>query len=506
MTTPAKDPPVVKLEDDVVQQKEGTPRLRRNKNSHQELDILEKTSSSSSSGSAKSTTESQLVSKLDRLILPLTVLIHLAAYLDRGIFGNSRLLGLQDDILDDSKQFDLALSLFFIGHVLFMIPGNLLAKVLSPPWWIGSMSICWAITATLQAAAFNFAGIGTCRFFLGVFEAGFGPAIVLYFSFWYRPRELALRNAVYISSGPLAGAFSGLISYGISRAHDTSISRWRIMFLVEGFPSIILGIVIFLLLPDRPHSALYLTEKERELAVARINAPAGGGIEKIEVVRAFKDYRIIMSGISFAGFTLALASTVSFLPSILADFDFDADKVQLYTVPPYLCAFVTMLVSAYTSDKVFGERGLHIVVLSALGGIGYLLLLLTTSYQVKYLGVFLVLMGIYPCLPLTLSWVSNNIRNETRRAVGIAAVILVGNCFSIMGTQIFPSSEGPRYVRGFTICCVFLFVSAVMALLQRVLLQREKRLIQEVEMETIPDDSSTTENSTTTTYHWVPTL
>ena len=123
----------------------------------------------------------------------------------------------------------------------------------------------------------------------------FGQSMALYFSFWYRKSEIAKRIGLFIACGALAGAFGGLIAYAVQKIENPKIQRFRILFLIEGCPSVLLAICIFLFLPSRPERSRYLTEDQRTLACTRLNADSlgevGTGIDWKAVRRAFMDWK-----------------------------------------------------------------------------------------------------------------------------------------------------------------------------------------------------------------------
>eukprot|EP01117_Protostelium_nocturnum_P014191 TRINITY_DN5375_c0_g1_i1.p1 TRINITY_DN5375_c0_g1~~TRINITY_DN5375_c0_g1_i1.p1 ORF type:complete len:503 (-),score=152.58 TRINITY_DN5375_c0_g1_i1:99-1562(-) len=439
-----------------------------------------------SESSNMSKEERRLLWKLDLIILPITMLLFLAAYLDRGVMGNARLLGLERDILENNpKYFNWALSIFYVGHIAFMIPGNIFAKIFSPSKWMGFMCVMWGLCSALQAVCTNFAGLATTRFFLGLFEAGYGPAVPLYFSFWYKRNEMALRNALFIGSSASAGAFSGLIAYAVDDIDTTMMAKWKILFLLESVPTIALGFFTMFALPDRPQSSKYLNEEERKIALERIGGPARSGIsslEKDQIILAFKDYKVWLSGVMYFGYNIAIASISSFMPTILHDLGYQGARAQLMSVPPYTAAFVVMILSALSSDKIFFERGLHLTFCGACGTFGYLVLFFAESQTLRYLAIFFVTFGVYPCIPLVLSWVSNNSGTETKRAVSLAVTVIIGHLFgSIIGTQIYPKSDGPAYRLGFSACAGSMALASLASLTLHFLLRREnaRRIVKE---------------------------
>ncbi|KAF5389603.1 hypothetical protein D9757_004235 [Collybiopsis confluens] len=225
--------------------------------------------------------EKRLVRKLDRRILPIACLLYLFAYLDRSNLGNARVLvGLHDhqpalpaDALGGDptgKLFDWVNSAFFFSYIVCQVPATILSKLFAPRIWLACAAIGWGTCSTLMSTGFNFGGLITTRVFLGIFEAGFGPAIPLYFSLFYTKEEMGLRMAYWFGFAAVAGAFGGIIAFAIETA-TVPFSNWRLLFIVEGLPAVVLGIFTFFFLPDRPESTHYLSEREREIALARVN-------------------------------------------------------------------------------------------------------------------------------------------------------------------------------------------------------------------------------------------
>ncbi|TBU63609.1 major facilitator superfamily domain-containing protein [Dichomitus squalens] len=132
----------------------------------------------------------------------------------------------------------------------------------------------------MQASAFNFPGLIVARLALGFFEAGFSPSFPVYLSLFYTREEFGFRTASWFMFSAVAGAFGGLIAFGIQHIH-AAIASWRLLFIVEGVPSILLGILAFKILPDRPEETSLLTEREREIAVDRMNRGGSADVGRV---------------------------------------------------------------------------------------------------------------------------------------------------------------------------------------------------------------------------------
>ncbi|KAJ8503487.1 hypothetical protein ONZ45_g10820 [Pleurotus djamor] len=339
--------------------------------------------------------EKALVRKLDRRILPLTCLLYLFSYLDRSGLGNARLQGLPEDVLGGDPSgvlFDWVNSAFYFSYILFHIPTTVAFKLVPPRLWMASIAVGWGLSSALMSTGYNFGGLITARLFLGVFEGALGTTIPLYISFFYTKSELGVRMAYWFGFGTVAGAFGGLIAFGIQHVHAT-IASWRLLFIMEGVPTMLFGVLIMFLLPNRPESTTFFNEDERRIAIARMNrstsSDIGATLNKAHIGAAFRDWRVYTAGVALFGLNCALATISAFLPTIIQTFGHSAAITQLLTVPPYAVASIVLLSSSYASDKL-QTRGIFLAFASCVGGIGYLLLLMVTSNQQPLLGVRLI--------------------------------------------------------------------------------------------------------------------
>lgn len=133
--------------------------------------------------------------------------------------------------------------------------------------------------ATCQAAAQGWSGMMALRFFLGVFEAGFGPGVPFLMSFFYRRNELGLRCGLFLSAAPLASTFAGALAYGITSGHPL-LTSWRLLFLVEGLPTFVGAAVAWLFMPNSVSSTSFLTEEEKQVALIRSMRHGGKETER----------------------------------------------------------------------------------------------------------------------------------------------------------------------------------------------------------------------------------
>ncbi|OXG87344.1 hypothetical protein C346_03237 [Cryptococcus neoformans D17-1] len=425
--------------------------------------------------------ERRLLWKLDAAILPFATLIYLGAYLDRGNIANARLQGLQDEVLDGSDtNYSIALACFFVTYIVFSIPGTLLAKYYLPSRSIACGALIWSVAATCQAAAFNKAGLYVCRLFVGIGESMSGQATALYLSFWYTKRDLAKRVGLFVAAGTVSGAFGGLIAFGVSNITNSAIPQWRILFLIEGCPAVILAICVFLFMPTRPETSNYLTEEQRTICLTRLNGENNVeevGVDWRAVKRAVTDWKVYVMAVEYACINLTLGSVSGFLPTIIKGFGYSNARAQLFTVPPYAVALVFMLLLTTYSDRR-QTRGIPIAVVFILGLVGWAVLLsvpATTHYSARYFACILIVTAGYANLPLLVSWLSGATANQSQRATGLGIINTIGQCLSLTSAFLFPTAEGPQYIKGASINIAFNALGLIIAVIMTIYFRWENR-------------------------------
>lgn len=189
---------------------------------------------------------------------------------------------------------------------------------------------------------------------------------------------------------------------------------------------------------------------------------------------------------------VSFSSLPVFLPTIIADMGYSAINAQGLSAPPSFAAFICALATTWIADRT-QQRALVIVCTSIVGCAGYVILATVETVGVRYFATFLASAGVFSTIPNICGWtlseqmtiahwrydlrltVPDNQGNDTRRGTAVVLINLAGQCGPLLGTRIFPITEGPRYVKGMSICAAFMFFCALLALLQRFLLAWENR-------------------------------
>ncbi|SAL98614.1 hypothetical protein [Absidia glauca] len=428
--------------------------------------------------------------------------MYLFASLDRSNIGNARLGSFEQDLHLQGNDFYNALMVFFIGYMVCQIPSNLVLKLYvenlpclklrykrnnsklfpsffppfftleSRPHYGSEPQLLYGVPAQLVLA----------RFFLGCAEAGLGPCIPLLLSFWYQRHEMASRISVFLAASTLAGSFAGIWAYLIMDNMDQflGLASWRWMFIIEGAPTILLGLLCLFFLPNYPETAskYWLTPDEKQLAIQRGvlegKTTKDDTVNSQEIVGALLDYKTWVVAVINGGMIMCHSSFSIFLPTIVKAMGFQALQSQLLSVPPYVFGCITLLGVCRYSDYA-RQRGLPIIVCSMMTVLGYTFLLIGNIIPLQYIGVILVSCGINPTISLGISWLSNNQQGHTRRGVSLSAANMLSQVFGLVGTQIYRESDSPNYRIGHAICLLFTLLTILLACMLRYLLARENK-------------------------------
>lgn len=300
-----------------------------------------------------------------------------------------------------------------------------------------------------------------------------------YLTLWYPRHQIFVRMAVFYSAATLAGAFGGLIAYGVGYMEQyRGVSAWRWLFFIEGLLTFAVGLTAFFVIENFPEDARFLTSTERRIVASNLRKDALGagsqGFSKRKVLSAFKDYKVIIFCFIYIGTTIPLYSLALFLPTILQNLTTNSLRVQLLTVPPYALGFVTTMITSFISDRV-KIRGPFLASMCTLGIIGYALLISTHNTHVEYAAVFLCVMGIAYAVVGVIAWGSNNLAGDYKRATGMGMYICFGNAGGVVSSYIYRTQDAPFYRFGHIISVSVLCMTTTLTLLMMFLLNRENK-------------------------------
>jgi len=381
------------------------------------------------------TVERSAIKKVASRLVPFVALMFFINYLDRTAIGFAGPNGMNTDLGLTAAQYGFASGVFFVGYILLEIPSNLALHRFGARRWLARIMVSWGIVALLFTWVQTFAQLSTLRFLLGVAEAGFFPGAILFLSMWvpsqYRSKILGLfylaQPLTTVIGAPLAG-------WLISQEGVFGLSGWRFMYFGVAIPAIIIGVVAWFYLADRPVDAKWLTREEADWltdAITAENAGKTGDSGHGNVKAALTSGRVwVMSAIYF-GFIYGLYALAFFLPTIIAGFEsqfgtkFSTFEKGVITGIPYLPAAIVLYL--WTRDATRrGVRTWHIALPAALGGVSIPLALYMNSPVTTVAVITVTACSIFAALPVFWT-VPSRFLTGAAAAAGIALINTMGN-------------------------------------------------------------------------------
>ncbi|KAF7625167.1 hypothetical protein AFLA_002041 [Aspergillus flavus NRRL3357] len=395
--------------------------------------------------------------KFDRRVLPIVCILYILSYLDRGNIGNAKTAGIDTALGLNDKQWSS-----FPAHI-----------------YIAILCICWGAAAMCSGAVTNLPELIVCRCLLGIFEAAFGAGAPYFLSLFYQRGELGFRVSMLLGMSPVANCFASALAFGITHIRN-SIAPWRLLFIIEGAPTVLFSVIVFFFLADSPGTAKFLTESEQTQAVERlqtVDQTAKNKMEWKQVLQGLSDYKNYIHMTIHFCCNYSFAGLSNFLPTIIQEMGYTSVNAQGLSAPPYFASFLLCIVAALISDR-WGHRGLVITVSAVVGMVGYLILAAVEDEHktgVRYFGVWLATCGVFPALSINITWLLNNQGGDSKKGAGMAILAVFGQCSSFVSSSAFPDSEGPFYVRGCAIGCALTGLIAVLTLGLYLKLRHENR-------------------------------
>lgn len=308
-----------------------------------------------------------LYNRLNWRLLPFLLACYMFAYLDRVNVGFAK-LQMQSELGFSDAAYGVGAGIFFLGYILFELPSNLLLPRVGARKTFSRILVLWGITSACMLFVRSVPTFYAMRFLLGVFEAGFAPGMIYYLSCWYGPDRMARAIAIVFVAGPIGGIVGGPLSAWLMTTLSGvgGLSGWQWMFLVEGLPCIVLGVLTLMLLSDRPADAKWLSvdEKrliERELGPVAMHSHSFGAVAR--------DPRVYLLALAYFCIIFPIYALSFWLPTLIREQGVtDTIRLGWYSAIPYVAAALGMYVVGRRSDQL-GERRYHCAVPACAGAI-----------------------------------------------------------------------------------------------------------------------------------------
>ncbi|RFO95997.1 MFS transporter [Rhodoferax lacus] len=371
--------------------------------------------------------EESVYSKVSWRLIPFLFLCYVVSYLDRVNVGFAKLQMLSDLKFSDTV-YGLGAGIFFIGYFLFEVPSNIILSKVGARVWIARIMATWGVISSAMMFVTDAQMFYVLRFLLGISEAGFFPGIILYLTYWYPARRRARIIALFMTGIAFAGVIGSPLSGWIMQtmAGVNGWAGWQWLFLLEGAPSVLVGIWVLTYLDDGIRQAKWLTESEKLLLEENIHADATDKKE-LTLGQVFTNGRVWLLAIIYFAFIMGLYGVGFWLPQLIKNTGVkDLVNVGLLTSIPYGVAAVVMVLMGRHSDTT-GERRWHTAVMGIMGAVGLVFSAVYGDNTVVAMAALTVATaGILSTLPLFWTLPTAYLTG-TAAAAGIAVINSIGN-------------------------------------------------------------------------------
>ncbi len=410
--------------------------------------------------------EKRTIRKVTLRIIPYMFIAYLVSFLDRVSVSYAAIGGMDKALNLTSTAFGLISGIFFLGYFLCEAPSNVFMYKIGPRKWIGRILITWGAVTIVTAFASTATHLYIFRFLLGVAEAGFFPGMILYITYWFRAKERAKAVALFMIAPPIANVVGAPLSnWIVDNIHGLGMPGWRWIFVITGIPAILLGLVTFFYLTDRPENAKWLSTEEKDWLAGELKKEQEAKLtsKKYSIKNVLKDSKVWRFALINFTYVVGLYGLNFWMPQIIKSLSklFSNTQVSMITMIPYLIGAIAMVIMARHSDRT-GERKYHAAIAPIIGSLGLLGMLVSPNAFTSIIMISLATAGLYsfsgPYWALTTSFFT-----AEAAALGIGIINSIGNLGGFFGPYVIGmlNDKTGTVTFGLGFVSLILFVTAV---------------------------------------------
>jgi MFS transporter, ACS family, tartrate transporter len=341
--------------------------------------------------------EKSAMRKIYVRLLPFAILSYFLAYIDR-INGSFAALTMRGDLGMSATEYGFAVGTFYWGYFIFEVPSNVIMEKVGARIWIARIMITWGILAGATGLVVGVQSFGWVRFLLGVAEAGFFPGIVLYFTYWFPSYHHARIVSGFLIGLPIAVAGGAPVSTWLLSLNGMfGLKGWQIMYIAEGIPTILIGLVTLLVLTDKPEQAKFLTREEKDWLSAKLLAErrAKEAVKVFIFWQSLFDFKVLMLALNYFGIVVASLGILFFVPQIIKSIGVTSNMaVGWLTMIPYISGGIGLVLWGRISDRM-NERRWNLLACCVVSAVGLIIAGLTMGTWWSMVGLSIATFGFY---------------------------------------------------------------------------------------------------------------
>ena len=341
--------------------------------------------------------EKSAMRKIYIRLLPFAILSYFLSYVDR-INVSFAALTMRGDLQMSATAYGFALGTFYWAYFIFEVPSNIAMEKVGARLWIARIMITWGLLAGATAFVTGATSFGVLRFLLGAAEAGFFPGIILYFTYWFPSYHHARIVSGFLIGLPIAVAAGAPLSTALLELDGLlGLRGWQIMYLAEGIPTFVIGIVTLFVLTDKPEQAKFLTRDEKAWLRARLDAErtAKESVRTFTLWQSLIDPKVLLLSLNYLGIVTASLGMLFFIPQIIKSIGVTNNMtVGWLTMVPYICGGIGLVVWGFISDRM-NERRWNLLVACIVSTAGLVMAGMTMGTWWSLVGMSVAAVGFY---------------------------------------------------------------------------------------------------------------
>ncbi|KAJ7709792.1 MFS transporter [Mycena rosella] len=398
----------------------------------------------------------RILHKTDLWLLPVMLGIYFLQQLDKSTLSYASVFGLAKDTDLVGYQFSALGSIVYAAQLIWQPVSSFMLVRLPVGRWLAFNILAWGITLSCMTAAHTFSTLITARFFLGIFEATVAPTFVTITAMWWRRREQTQRTSLWYSMNGLTTVIGSIMSFGLGHIHSSTVKPYQIIFLFTGLLTVVFSVVVYLVLPDSPTTARFLTHEEKILVVERLRANNTGTETKTwkwpQVRECLLDIK------TWAWFSMIFLIAIpsggisTFGPLIINSFGYNQLNTILLQMPFGAVQVLATLLGGFAATH--WKLKAPVLVALSLPPIAGAAALLTIPRGATHKGALLgayYIVSFYPAIsPLIYTWSSQNTAGHTKKTLTTGILFVGQSAGNIVGPFLYTTQQAPLYRSGLT--------------------------------------------------------